>query len=142
MPPSSGVSRSPTRPQIKDPPYPDNNEERASCAKYAQRRRPDLGRAGGDGGADNYIDRDHLRHRVYQLDNDLDLRNTIAPGHAIVWSRYHPGLQGWPGEDYGHVAIVEEVHEDYVVISHSNWDPNPMRLNIDKLKNEHIYIIS
>lgn len=98
-------------------------EEPLQCAKYAQKRRPDLGPVGivngnSDGSAYLYLDRQDIANtpgKVFQSSAEGSLTDqAIFPGHAVVWGPKYGG-------GHGHIAIIEEVHDDYVVISDSNW---------------------
>lgn len=97
---------------------PENYDDRIGCVPYAQARRPDLGRAGGDGGAANYID--SFRDKGFEFTQDTDL-NQIKTGYAIVWPRTHEDLKGSPGYTYGHVAIVEHVDPNFVIVSQAGF---------------------
>lgn len=100
------------------------------CVAYAKRRRPDLGPTGGTerdpntgevikwGGPKDYLTK--FEEKVFQItENDLDLRKKIAKGYAIIWDEKQAK------NEYGHIAIVEEVGEDYVIVSDSNNPKNP-----------------
>ena len=94
----------------------------SSCALYAAARRPDLGSTQSDRerfkdqAAANYICK--FQEKAFQVtEKDGDLRQYIGVGYALIWE---PGVAG-AHEDYGHVAIVEEVGEDYVIVSHAGW---------------------
>ncbi len=103
---------------------------RHNCALYAQARRPDLGPTDGQGGAADYIER--FRHKVFQLPSDAsDLRQHLSVGYAVVWNRGHPTLAGTPGAQHGHVAIIEQVEPDEIVVSHTNWG-NSFRMTISR----------
>jgi len=99
----------------------------SSCALYAQARRPDLGRAGGDGGAYNYIGNYRGTEQYYRITADTaegDLRQTqLRPGTAVVWDR---GVRG-ADATYGHVAIIEEVGPDYIEVSEAGWGSSTRR---------------
>jgi len=112
-----------------------------SCALYAQARRPDLKSTGGAGGAADYITK--YRHKVFQVPPQTsDLRDYLAPGHALVWDRYHPALKGTDGWTWGHIAIVEEVGPDYVIVSQANWPGKPtMKIERQKLIDWGLYVI-
>jgi uncharacterized protein YukE len=98
-----------------------------SCALYAQARRPDLGPCGGNHGAYNYIEKYANTPQSYRVDETMasgDLGNTwLRPGTAVVWDRTHPKAD----PTYGHVAIIEEVGPDYVVVSESGWSSGTRR---------------
>ncbi|MDQ2809057.1 MAG: CHAP domain-containing protein [Chloroflexota bacterium] len=116
-----------------------NPSNYSSCAIYAQTRRPDLGYTGGAGGAADYLTKPGLTH--YQITaNDTNLQDRIATGYAIVWDRNNPSLAGTPGYTYGHVAIVEQIYPDHVVVSQANWPGHPtMSISRDQL--ESLYVI-
>lgn len=100
-----------------------------SCALYAQARRPDLGPVGGSGngntGAGNYIHK--YESEVFQTAPTDNLQEKIAPGYALIWEIGHPQAD----KTYGHVAIVEEVYPDYVIVSQAGSDPTRMKLSRD-----------
>jgi len=112
-----------------------------SCALYAQARRPDLESTGGAGGAADYITK--YRDKVFQVPPQTsDLRDYLAPGHALVWDRHHPALKGTDGWTWGHIAIVEEVGPDYVIVSQANWPGKPtMKIERQKLIDWGLYVI-
>jgi len=113
----------------------------SSCALYAQARRPDLGPTGGAGGAADYITK--FGDKVFQVSSQTtDLRDYVAPGHAVVWDRHHPSLKGTDGWTWGHIAIVEEVGPDYVIVSQANWPGRPtMKIERQKLIDWGLYVI-
>ncbi len=94
------------------------------CVEYARARRPDLGSTQSDReryrdeAAANYICK--FEEKAFQITNDDvsneegGLTNIIGVGYAVVWE---PGVGGYD-KTYGHVAIVEEVYPDRIVISH------------------------
>ena len=105
------------------------------CARYAAARRPDLGSTQSDReeytdqAAANYISK--YKETAFQIDSGTNLNNAIGVGYAVVWT---PGTQG-ANKEYGHVAIVEEVGSDYVVVSHAGWSTGTStRIPISKLK--------
>lgn len=105
-----------------------------SCALYAAARRPDLGTTKSsnqkfkDQAAANYIYK--FKDKVFQVDSsDTDLTDNLAKGYAVVWE---PGVQG-SDKDYGHVAIIEEIGKDYVIVSHAGWG-GKNEIPISKLK--------
>lgn len=103
-----------------------------SCAEYAQARRPNLGRT-GNGSAYNYIN--VYKDTVFQITgNETDLRTQLARGYAIVWERRVEGANS----RHGHVAIVEEVGPDFVIVSHAGWGENSRELKMQELKLLHI----
>ena len=116
---------------------PGDYDKRIGCVKYAQDRRPDLG-ASGKGAAD-YITK--FKDKVFQItDQNMDLRDKIATGYAIVWPRGHSDLKGTAGETYGHVAIVEEVGPDYVVVSQAGWGKKTS-MKISRTQLASLYVI-
>jgi hypothetical protein len=119
----------------------DPAEHRDSCALYAQARRPDLGPTDGQGGAADYIEK--FRHKVFQLPrNASDLRQHLDVGYAVVWNRGHPTLSGTPGAQHGHVAVIEQVEPDAIVVSHTNWgDGFRMTINREQLVNWRLHFI-
>jgi uncharacterized protein YukE len=102
----------------------------SSCALYAQNRRPDLGRTQHkDGSAYNYIN--VYKDTAFQINTGDDLTKKVGKGFAVVWE---PGVAGG-GEVHGHVAIVEEVGKDYVIVSHAGWrDGTITKIPISKLQ--------
>lgn len=89
-----------------------------TCALYAKARRPDLGSTNHPKhAAAGYITK--FQNKAFQLEaNDDDYRNIIGVGYAVVWD---PGVAG-ANASAGHVAIVEEVGPDYIIVSHAGWD--------------------
>jgi surface antigen len=105
------------------------------CARYAAARRPDLGSTQSnqeeftDQAAANYISK--YKATAFQVKPDVNLTNVIGEGYAVVWK---PGVQG-ANSTYGHVAIVEEIGSDYVVVSHAGWSSGTKtKIPIDKLQ--------
>ena len=109
------------------------------CARYAQRRRPTLGRTGAsDGGAYNYKNRP-TAFQISSEDNDLTSR--IAPGYAIIWDNDHPDMVKY-GNTLGHVAIVEKVEGNRVLVSQANWTgKDEMWLTLDQLQSKEMYVL-
>ena len=112
-----------------------NPSSYSSCARYAAARRPDLGTTQSDnekyadGAAANYICK--FEDTAFQIDDgDNDLTEIIGKGYALVWE---PGVGG-SHETYGHVAIIEEVHEDYVIVSQAGWGGDDV-FTIEEIKN-------
>lgn len=120
-------------------PYPPNKIELkekkdiSSCALYAQGRRPDLGPTSVGVTKEKYPDsfepeaaanyRFKFADKAFQIGEGErgNLENVIGEGYAITWD---PGSKRNPTDKYylgaprwGHVAIVEKVYNDYVVIS-------------------------
>lgn len=95
------------------------------CVAYARARRPDLGSTQSDRerytdeAAANYICK--FEEKAFQITKDDvsneegGLTNIIGVGYAVVWE---PGVVDGYDKTYGHVAIVEEVYPDRIVISH------------------------
>lgn len=81
---------------------------------YAQNRRRDLGNTGGTGGAADYLTK--LKDRIVRVGGSGDLRKVIGIGFALIWQRNHWWLTD-VGKQFGHVAIVEEVGSDSVIVS-------------------------
>lgn len=146
MPPSSGGSRSPqplqradqtagtgrsneaAAPDVPPPALQDADPgQYTSCALYAQARRPDLGPAGGDGGAYNYIEQYRQSQRHYQVPPEATqsglLQTPLQVGTAVVWDRSQRGADA----TWGHVAIIEEVGPDYVEVSEAGWGNSTRR---------------
>lgn len=110
----------PTQPVLK-PASPKDT----TCALYAAARRPDLGSTQSDRerfqdqAAANYICK--FQEKAFQITADDvssekgGLTNIVGVGYAVVWE---PGVMGYD-KTYGHVAIIEEVYPDRVVISHA-----------------------
>lgn len=111
-----------------------NPKNYPSCALYAAARRPDLGSTQSnfeiyeDGAAANYIPK--FQDSKFQISVDADLRDKVGTGFAVVWEPKDAD------PTYGHVAIVEEVGKDYVIVSHAGWsEGSPTRIPISKLQN-------
>ena len=107
-----------TTPKLKDV----SSSSFTSCALYAAARRLDLGTTYSnnqkykDQAAANYINK--FQDTAFQISNsEGDLREKIGKGYALVWE---PGIAS-SHIDYGHVAIVEEVGIDYVIVSQAGW---------------------
>jgi len=106
------------------------------CVEYAKARRPDLGAAGGS--AANYIE--NYRDSVFQVtDDDADLTSKVAQGYAVVWPKHvlSPDSSGY---ENGHVAIVEEVGPDYVIVSQAGWGEKT-RMRVTKEDLQSLYLI-
>ncbi len=97
------------------------------CVQYAINRRPDLRVTDAPiPGAADYIPYYDSKGQVLRLQGtEADLRQVVKPGHAVVWPRGHSDLAGTPGATYGHVAIVEEVYPDRIVVSQAGWPGKP-----------------
>jgi hypothetical protein len=97
------------------------------CLVYAQKRGIGAVAAGSDGndGAFNLLfeENDHLSGRrkanVSALVGVADLRDVLHPDDFIIWD-----VNGGANPKYGHVAVVELVEANRVVISETNWDGN------------------
>lgn len=144
----------PETPAPRSYPYPpnkiqltDTNDIR-SCAYYAQGRRKDLGAAGKsgpypEGAAANY--RFKFADKAFQISDGEkgNLKEAVGVGYAITWEPYS---KGYPNA-YGHVAIIEEVHDNYIVISEATTYPtdhyhyNTRRISFDELNREAIWLI-
>lgn len=141
LPPTSPPQNNPQPNRVPAPPAlqeADPNKY-TSCALYAQARRPDLGPTGGDGGAYNYVDKFKNTDNSYQIPaGTTDLNTTpLRKGTAVVWEKSQQGSN----KDYGHVAIIEDVGPDYVVVSESGWSSNGRRtIPIDKLSELHFIL--
>ncbi|HNT78446.1 MAG TPA: CHAP domain-containing protein, partial [Anaerolineae bacterium] len=99
-----------------------------NCVSYAMDRRPDLGYPGGSSAAD-YITKYNVEKTIGEMANEnTDLTTIIAVGYAIVWPANHRGLRGYDG-GCGHIAIVEEVYDDHIVVSHANFGESSTPLN-------------
>lgn len=106
-----------------------------SCAIYAAARRPDLGSTQSnreeyvDQAAANYISK--YKETAFQVAPASDLTDSVGVGYAVVWE---PGVQN-SNSTYGHVAIVEEVGKDFVVVSHAGWSTGTRtKISIGKLQ--------
>lgn len=115
-----------------------------SCVVYAKRRRPDLGGTSTgkkkytDGAASNYITK--FDEKAFKLEKaDGDYRNIIGVGYAVVWEPGIPDVTQIHPE-WGHVAIVEEVGPDYVIVSHSGWGPGT-RTKFTFSALQHVWLI-
>jgi surface antigen len=144
QPPDQSINGESTN-KYPQPIHLNNNIEptkNGSCAVYAQQRRPDLGKtadpqgASNDQGAYNY----KFKEGSFQLSNNdtNDLRETIAPGYALVWDKTTPGAN----PTYGHVAIIEEVHSDYIIVSHSGWsEGTSTKFSREYIESKKLFII-
>ncbi|MEM2461007.1 MAG: CHAP domain-containing protein [Candidatus Hadarchaeales archaeon] len=115
------------------PADPGQYDQRVGCVQYAINRRPDLRVTDAPiPGAADYIPYYEKKGQVLRLQGtEADLRQWVKPGHAVVWPRQHEDLKGTAGWNYGHVAIVEEVYPDHVVVSQAGW-PGKSRMEIRK----------
>lgn len=113
-----------------------------SCALYAQHRRSDLGTT-----ASHHVDNSYEIEAAANYKNissafelssksdTSDLRSLIAPGYAIVWDK-DAGMDS----TYGHVAIIEEVYKDHIVVSQANYSGGN-EFTTSKISTEGIYIV-
>jgi hypothetical protein len=123
-PPGPGMTGPPPPPVLREA----DPAHYSSCVVYAQTRRPDLGRAEGDGGAYNYIQQYRESPRYYRVPPEAAqsgrLQEThLRPGTVVVWDR---GQQG-ANPTYGHVAIIEAVGPDYIEVSEAGWGNSTRR---------------
>jgi len=119
-----------------------------TCATYAKDRRPDLGSTGPateqypQGAAANY--KNKFSDTAFQINqNDGSLTDVIGPGYALVWEPDHP----YADNTYGHVAIVEAVYPDHIVISEAVRDANGVyyirekTISYEELNNNSVWLI-
>lgn len=93
-----------------------------TCVQYAVNRRPDLRVTDTSiPGAADYIPYEKKGQVLRLRGTEADLRQRVKPGRAVVWPRGHDDLKGTDGWEWGHVAIVEEVYPDRIVVSQANW---------------------
>ena len=92
--------------------------EEGYCLKFVVDWRPDINE--GFGSAANLITENHssVAPFRYQIDATTSLLNRILPGDLVVWNR---GQQGADSQ-HGHVAIIMQIHDDYVIVKESSWD--------------------
>lgn len=134
----------PTSPELEEV----NGEPSSyTCATYARDRRPDLGSTQSsnevfeDGAAANYISK--FEDKAFQIDtSEEDLNNVIGTGYALVWEPDHPSAN----DTYGHVAIIEEVYSDHVVISEAArvngvYQIKTRTISVDQLNNDLVWLI-
>jgi len=110
-----------------------------SCVAYARARRPDLPLISGDHGAYNYIEMHRNAASYYQFGDDAPEDLTQSPlrqGVAVVWDRGQAGAD----EEYGHVAIIEEVHSDHIVVSEANWGGPRRQISYEDLRELHFIL--
>ena len=135
-------------------PYPPNQitlkegKDIRSCAYYARSRRPDLEACTGFGphgpngmGAANYAHK--FADKAFQIGEGErgNLKDVIGVGYAITWE---PGYKSHA--ESGHVAIIEEVYSDHVVISEAtikngSYVYNTRPVYFDELANENVTLI-
>ncbi len=115
-----------------------------TCATYAKARRPDLGVTDHPkGSAYNY--KNKFADTAFQIDSDeANLSDIIGPGYAIVWDKGHPSYD----REHGHVAIVEEIYVDHIIISEATPYGNNgvyrikrTTISIDQLNNDLVWLI-
>lgn len=141
----------PTTP-VRPYPYPPNQialkdaKDIRSCALYAAARRPDLGSTGTVGphkmeAAANYAHK--FADKAFQIGEGErgNLKDAIGVGYAITWE---PGYKSHA--EYGHVAIVEEVYDNYIVISEATvkngvYVYNTKPVYFEELANENVTLI-
>lgn len=126
-----------------EPADPSQYDPHTGCVSYATARRPDLRVTDAPiPGAADYIPYYEQKGKVMRVQEaDQDLRQKVKPGYAVVWPRGHPDLVGTPGGQFGHVAIVEEVGPDYVIISQAGWPGKPtMKLTREQLKSLYLIV--
>lgn len=119
---------------------------RTNCVEFVYQSRPDLRLTRTGGTAKNWITNDNVAHlrepltkqihdSIEQIQDSgrLDLRDSgLSSGHVVVWG----ANQGSGTPAAGHVAVIHEVHADYVVLSEGNWKGNVShnrRLHADEL---------
>lgn len=118
-----------------------------TCATYAKARRPDLGSTQcdnekfADQAAANYICK--FEDKAFQIEGaDNDLTKAIGPGYALVWEPSH----AYADDTYGHVAIVEQVYSDHIVISEAVringvYTIREKTITFDQLNNDKVWLI-
>jgi surface antigen len=127
-----------------------NPSDYTSCATYAQARRVDLAtiptsdpRIWKDTSYPNVAAANYKNmpgtFQLSSVTNQSDLRSVVAPGNAIVWDK---GILPGDGFNDGHIAIVEMVNKDRIVVSQANWPGHPtMGLTTDELRKTGLYIV-
>ncbi len=118
-------------------------DPQVGCVQYAVARRPDLKvKDAPILGAADYIPYYEQKGQVLYLRETEadDLRQVVKPGHALVWPRYHQDLKGTAGWDNGHVAIVEEVYPNHIVVSQAGWPGKP-RMELSKEQLQSLYLV-
>lgn len=118
-----------------------------TCATYARDRRPDLGSTQCDNekfkdqAAANYICK--FEDKSFQIEgSDSDLNKVVGPGYALVWEPSHT----YADNDYGHVAIVEQVYSDHIVFSEAVkingvYTIRTKSYTFDQLNNDKVWLI-
>ena len=99
---------------VNEDAYPSETEQ---CVYYARRKRNgdtvNIPLLGEDGVAADLININ--KDKLIQItEEDTNLQSKIAKGYAILWGKSSKNPDG-------HIAIVEKVEKDYIVISHANW---------------------
>jgi uncharacterized protein YukE len=134
----------PTSPELRKV---TGKESDYTCATYAAARRRDLGSTQcsnerfKDQAAANYICK--FEEKAFQIENSgEDLSKVIGPGYALVWEPDHPKAN----DTYGHVAIIEEVYSDHVIISEASkvngvYQIRERTISIDQLNNDLVWLI-
>jgi surface antigen len=105
------------------------------CVAYAKRRRSDFAEH-SIGPADNLIN--IYSETIFQLDENTTDLTSLAEGYAIVWHRDHGG---GINSDAGHVAIIDEVGPDYVLVSEANPVNVGRQIPLSKLTSNTVYFI-
>jgi hypothetical protein len=134
----------------------DTNDVR-SCARYAAARRPDLGSTSEGLSKEAYKEKypgnfeyeaaANYRHKfadkAYQIGEGEkgNLKDAIGVGYAITWD---PGYKS--NSTYGHVAIVEKVHDNYITISEASkvngiYVYRTRDIQFDELDNQNVWLI-
>ncbi|MDQ7030121.1 MAG: CHAP domain-containing protein [Ardenticatenia bacterium] len=121
------------------------------CVPWARKRRQSLGGTtfpalGKRGGAKNLIGiyRDSALPLTSETvpDNNFTRVSTLEPGAALVWQPTSPALRGTAGATYGHVAVVEEVYPNAIIVSQSNWPGKPiMVIDMKHVQQNEIFVI-
>lgn len=115
-----------------------------TCATYARARRPDLGATEHPKySAYNY--KNKFPDQTFQLENhNGNLQEVIGVGYAVVWEPAHTRADN----THGHVAIVEAVYQDHIVISEAVRDSNGVyyitqnTISLEELNNNHVWLVS
>lgn len=118
-------------------PMPENYDQ---CLPYAQAR-GGVPSAGGNSGAYNILYEGNnaqassrLKKAVRELAGVGDLRSVLKPFDLIVWDR-----NGGMNSEFGHIAVVERVERDHVLISQANALPNWGYLSRRSLSRSGVY---
>ena len=88
------------------------------CLKFVTDWRPDINT--GFGSAANLITTNDgsVAPFRYRIDATTSLPERMVPGDLVVWNR---GQQA-ADTQHGHVAIIMEVHDYFVIVKESSWD--------------------